>query len=172
MSLPLPRWDGVVETPSRSRLTIARPSRAPSLAVLAFEVIEYKYRGGGDGAEQWYYAPQIRVVETSGLGSVRVITLEVSIPELGGAPSTVRFLGVRVRPGQSRELIGERFGEYEVAYFANGLRAARGTARALVTYVDQDGHSRAIRALGPVTPGAMPTTYTRGKSAIVPHWSR
>jgi len=143
------------------------PARlAATLTVLSFVVIEYTE--GADPPSQWYYAPQIRVAETSGAGWVTVERVDLGIGGSGAPPPTVAFSDMAVGPGQSRDLFGELYGDYEFSYYEIGLHTHFCDVAATITYRDATGHTRTLTAHGPVVPGERPSTWTRVTSVLLP----
>jgi hypothetical protein len=119
-------------------------------------VVEVRYPGHAG----WYYAPQVRVTETSDAGSVAVLEVDVSIPGLG----TWRCGGGQdVAAGQTRELFPEIYGDYPVT-FDKGSQRFSGNATIAIRYGYQTGVTRVLTVTAPITPGELPTTYTGGTS--------
>jgi hypothetical protein len=154
-------------------LSLARadgePGSAPlatTLIVLSFVVVEYT--DGADPPSQWYFAPLIRVAETSSAGRATIERVELAIAGAGGPPPTVAFSGLSLGPGESRDLFGEMYGDYEFSYYEIGLRTHFCDVTAVITYRDATGRRQTVTAHGPVVPGARPVTYTRVRASPLP----
>src|SRR6266536_1781649 len=50
------------------------------LRIEAASIIEFQY----PGSAHWYYAPQLRVAETTGIGAIRVTRAQFAIPGFDG----------------------------------------------------------------------------------------
>jgi len=140
---------------------MAEPSPAV-VAITSFSMIEFQYPGDS----RWFYAPQILVTESGGKGSAEIHRLDFSIPGIPGIPATCST-GIYIAPGQSHNLVGELYGDWELAIFGS-KRAEPGEATAVVTYTDATGRRVALTARGPIVSGSLPTTYTGGRNSMSP----
>ncbi len=127
-------------------------------------MIEYQYP---TAPGLWFYAPQIRVNETSGHGSIAVYKIDVTIPGFGSSPGFCST-GMRVAAGSTRDLVNELYGDYELSYDDGDKRAGPGDATLVLSYSDETGRRGTLSAHGPIVPGALPTTYTGGQSSMAP----
>ncbi len=135
------------------------PSPLPgALRLEAASVIEIQY----PGSSHWFYAPQLWVTETTGVGDIRVISVQFTIPGFHGRPWTCTT-GQRVEAGQTRELLPELYGDYPLTFDETGVRAT-GDVTVVIGFVDDSGRAGTLTAGVPITPGALPTTYTGGNS--------
>ena len=141
--------------------TMAEPSPAV-VAITSFSMIEFQYPGDS----RWFYAPQVLVTESGGKGSAEIHRLDFSIPGMPGIPAACST-GIYIGPGQSHNLIGELYGDWELTIFGS-KRAEPGEATAVVTYTDATGRRVALSARGPIVSGSLPTTYTGGRSSMSP----
>ncbi|MFI5310416.1 MAG: Ig-like domain-containing protein [Gemmatimonadales bacterium] len=148
--------------PSRDDFTTMVSPVASVLAIESFSAIEYKY----DSNLLWWYTPQIRVRETSGRGSVEIVRLEATIPGVGST-GPICSTGMHVGPDSSRSLVNELYGDWEFA-MSSASRATAGEATTTIWYRDETGRSASLSASGAVVPGALPTTYTGGRSSMAP----
>ena len=150
-------------TPIRAEFATRSATAASALVIGAFSVIEFEYEPG----RGFWYAPQILVKETSGKGSATVYSLEVTLPGLGYT-GRICSKGMYVAPGGSRQLVGEIYGDWELEYGPSAARLTPGVATVTIAFRDETGRSGTLTANGPVTPGALPTTYTGGVSSMAP----
>lgn len=130
----------------------AGPSGALRIAVAS--MIEFQYPGFAG----FYYAPQIQVAETTGNAAVTVTGAQFSIP---GHTTWLCGTDQRVEAGEVRELLPELYGDYPLT-FDNGGRSS-GEVSIVVSFADQAGQSTSLTARVPITPGALPATYTGGR---------
>ena len=132
------------------------PAAPGSIRIDSASVVEVQY----PGQSGWYYAPQVRVTETGGAGSVEVLVVDVSIPGLGTWGCSG---GQDVAAGQTRELFPEIYGDYPFTFDKPGQRFS-GDAALTIRYGDQTGVTRVVMVTAPITPGELPKTYTGGTS--------
>jgi hypothetical protein len=151
-------------TPVQGSFTTTAAALPSALAIESFTMIEYQYPSAPGW---WSYAPQIRVDETSGHGSITIFRIDITIPGFGPSPG-VCSTGIRVAAGSGRDLVSERYGDYELSYDAGGKRAEPGEATVVLTYSDETGRKGTLSAHGPIVSGALPTTYTGGQSTMAP----
>lgn len=129
-----------------------------SLAITSFTVIEYQYPGD----PIWYYAPQIKVRETSSSGVATVVKMSVSVPGLGASPPF--FTKRCIAAGQETELLHESYGDWEYSVFSTTRRSTGGSATAELTFTDDRGRQAVVKADGAIVSGGPPLTYTGGGS--------
>jgi len=142
---------------------VAGPEPSPAVTSSGFlridraVVVEYQYSFGD---AHWYYAPQVRVTETSGTGWLQVTGIDVEIP---GLVVSTCVAGEVVAAGKTIELFRETYGDYPIAFRAGapGQRAT-GEPRFVVRYQQQDGHSGALTVPAPLTLSGLPDSYTGG----------
>jgi hypothetical protein len=126
-----------------------------SLTIASFSVIEFQYAPDN----RWFYAPQIEVIETSGVASATVTKMSFAIPGLGQSPlfSTSKC----VAPGQQIALLHEVYGDFEFTIDNPTVgRASPGNATVNLTFVDPQGRGATITATGPIVPGQLPSSYS------------
>lgn len=111
-----------------------------------------------------FYAPQLRVRETSGLGIVDVIDFSFTIPYVATSYKMCAPK-VRVPPGEQFDLFTESYGDYELTLDRyDGRPAIAGDAMVVVTFRDKAGRIGMLKARGPVVPGVLPATFSGGVS--------
>ena len=119
-------------------------------------MIEFQYSNDPSGV--WYYAPQIRVRETTSRGGAQVTKLKFST-DVGSQCIS----GLGVSPGQTRDVFQEIYGDYQLSFFeSNGEKWFLRQVTLTVTYIDDTGRTAVTSAVGPVVAGALPTSYTGG----------
>ena len=123
-----------------------------TLVIESFSMLEVQY----STSTRWFYAPQVRVRESTGRGTADVIQSDFTIPGLGAAPPYYRLR--RVKAGESRDLFQEVYGDFELTIDGAG-RATAGLAELRLTVHDAAGY-HTLTATGPVVPGIFPTTYS------------
>jgi hypothetical protein len=145
--------------------TVPTSGTPPAVLEIAFTVTEYRY---GDSNEYWWnYTPQVRVTETGGASAARIMSMTFTMPGLElGLFNMCPTLNNIVDPGQSQDLIWERYGEYELAFtgVAADQRATGSDATVVIRYRDDVGRMDSLRVQGPVVPGDPPTTYTAAQN--------
>ena len=118
-------------------------------------------------SNQWYYAPQLEITDTSVLGGSRVVGFDlILIPGLASPFPKSWYVGVQPTPGESRQLFPEIYSDYPLTFFASdGHRSTGGEAVARLIVRDGSGryHAQPLRAT--ITPGGFPGTYTGGCGA-------
>jgi hypothetical protein len=135
-----------------------------TLAILSFRIIEFQYPQLPD---RYFYAPDLRLAETSGTGAVDVVRMDFTIP---GLPSPVPPIctAIRVDPGSTADLFRELYGDYPISFDSPGHRATGDSARAVLHYTLGGGGIRQLLLAAPVVQGSLPTTYTGGTGAWGP----
>jgi hypothetical protein len=136
--------------PPSNGLTPPATDSQVSVRVKSFEVIEFQYANG-----QWAYAPQVQVTETSGRTGVTVTSMQFSFPGLGQGPACIATK--RVEAGETHDLLGvDDYGNYEIAYDQEGVRATARDAAVILAVVDDAGRAGTLTAAGPITAGQLP----------------
>jgi len=136
---------------------------SPVLSVVDFRVLEIQY----PTHPGWYfYAPQLRLAETSGLGPIDVLRMGIVIP---GLPSPIPSVcaSIRLEPGSERDIFVESYGDFQITFDAPGHRATGANATATLQYATAAGR-QSLTLSGPIVPGDLPTTYTGGNGT---RWS-
>jgi hypothetical protein len=122
-----------------------------------FHVVEFQYPSNPG---QWYYAPLIRLRDTTGVATAAVIRTVFEIPGFEGHSPPCN--GVRVLTSTPFDVFREIYGDYELTIDVPGARAASGVATAYITMRIGQSDAIVLKATGPVVPGSLPTTYTGG----------
>ena len=141
------------------KIHVVSPTATQSvLTIESFSMIEYKYDGEPD---QWYYAPIVRLRETTGARSADVLAVQFHMPGFGYTMKCGARL--HVLSGQSVDMFRESYGDYPLSYYRppDG-RALPGLATALITVRDDNGAIALLSMEGPIVSGSLPTTYTGG----------
>jgi len=147
--------DGVVGELAVAVLPPLPPGES-SLSIVDFRWIEYAY----PGTDAWYYTPLVRVEEHGGTG-VDILGLEV-ISRLSFCAS------IRLRAGESTDLVKELYGDWEFSLGPSGARADPSEeVTVVVEYRTGNGTRRSVSAKSRVIAGGLPTTYSGG----VGRWS-
>jgi hypothetical protein len=136
---------------------ISDPPLSDALVIESFSMIEFAY--ADPSGPYWHYAPQVVLADQTGSG-VDVIGVQFSIADWGDASYCAATRSVD--SGASLELFREVHGDYELSFSKQGVRAGSGEATAAIYFVARDGTPGKALAVGPVTPGGFPTTYTGG----------
>ena len=137
-------------------LGAAAPGEDVPVVVDDFHVIEFQYPSAPG---HWFYAPQLRLHDTTGVADAAVIRMAFEIPGFGG-PSPACTTN-RLVASTPVDVFREMYGDYEFTIDKPGARATAGMATAIITL--RVGKSAImLTASGPVVPGSLPTTYTGG----------
>ncbi len=112
------------------------------------------------GLSQWFYAPQMRVRETTGAGGVTITGGRFTLPGFDG-PAWTCATGQHLNAGETRELFPEMYGDYPLTFDESGRRIV-GMPAIAISFVDDSGRTGVLTVDLPVTPGSVPTTYSGG----------
>ncbi|MBL8986293.1 MAG: Ig-like domain-containing protein [Gemmatimonadetes bacterium] len=144
---------------SRTIEVLRRPlTSASELAIVEFELLEIQY----PGSEGFAYAPQIRVRETAG-GEVDILGFSVTLP--GNSTSPPVCGSVRLNGHETRDLVRDAYGSYEIEFGTNDGRRVAGEARLVVNWRRADGSHASTTAEATIKPGLPPAGYNGGGGA-------
>ena len=125
------------------------------ITIESFSVVEFFWPDPPVGATHWYYAPLLAVRAQSGAG-VQVSAVQVDVPAISDIYCTAHRA---IEPGGSVELFRVIYGDYELSVDHGSVRADPRMASASVFFVDANGNSGIVSALGPIVSGpAFPET--------------
>lgn len=142
-----------------TRVTILpRPAGTEPLPIIVddFHVIEYQYPSG---TGQWYYAPQLRLRDATGVAAAAVVGMAFELPGFGPLPPCMTD---RPITSTALDVFREVYGEYQLSFFRTGVRAEPGLAAATLTIRLGGTDSLVLTTKGPIVSGSLPTTYTGG----------
>jgi hypothetical protein len=97
------------------------------------------------------YAPQVRVTETSGRGSISITGVDIRIP---GHTAWSCTTGQTVGPGQTIEIFRRIYGDYPLTF--SGLLAS-GDPVFELRFVDQTGRAGSLTVTAAITPDSQDT---------------
>lgn len=145
--------DGRTATTTLIVLAEAVDGQDVPMVVEDFHVVEFQYPSEPG---RWYYAPQIRLRNTTGVAAA-VVRLEFEIP---GFARLLPCTEVRPVTSSPFDVLRELYGDYELS-FDSGTRASTGVATVILTMRIGEEAVLLLRT-GPVVPGSLPTTFTGG----------
>jgi hypothetical protein len=131
---------------------IADPPASTGLAVDSFRVTEFSY-----GSSQLYYAPQVRIAVPATSGNVVLSGAQFEIPGLGTGVCMTRRI---MEAGADAQLNRESWGDFELTFELTGERAAPGSVRAVLYFIDGQGLPGKAAFSGPIVGGSAPRTLT------------
>ncbi len=132
---------------------------ASELAIVEFEMLEINY----PGSDGFAYAPLIRVRETAG-GVADILGFSVTLP--GHSTQAPAICGsVRLSGNETRDLIRESYGSYEIEFSTGGGGRFAGEARLAVNWRRPDGSHASATAVATIKPGLPPAPANGGGGA-------
>jgi hypothetical protein len=145
------------------RLSVADAPVSTALQVVAISMIEYQYP---QLPGQRYYAPTLRVTAPAESAGVSVVGAYFDIPGIGH--TNICKSRRPVAAGQTIDVFGDFYGDWEVSFDVWGARATSAEASGIIFLNDANGRLSHIQVSLPIVAGGFPTTYTGGTH---PSWS-
>lgn len=137
-------------------VTVLGPLTKPtgSLEIVEFRILELQYPGGF-----WSYVPLVKVREAAG-GMVDILRMALVLPS---APAeTPVCASLRILPRETRDLVRELYGDWQLSFDLNGPRAPAGDFHLVIWYNTADG-MEAVEAASRAEAGWWPTSYSGGE---------
>ena len=123
------------------------------LAGVSASIIEFQYP---DLPGHWFYAPQVRVQETTGVASALVDRLQLTIPGIA-TNSTQCNSGVVIGAGQATDLFVKVYGDFELTFDTPGSRATGADGTVVVQFRDPAGRIDSLSLAAPIVPDSQTT---------------
>jgi len=136
-------------TPTESKVAgVAGPTPSPGVAATpgALRIDRAVLIDLSPGHPRGDYAPQVRVTEASGTGSISITGVDISIP---GHTAWACTTGQALGPGQTIEIFRRIYGDYPLT-FTGPL--ASGDPVFVLRFVDQTGRAGSLKVTAPITP--------------------
>jgi hypothetical protein len=128
---------------------VMNPVAADFAAIDMFEIVEY------GSSPAWYYAPLVRVTERTGVRSVYVVGMELSVPGLG----QFKFCGGRMHVGHGQSVEFFRptsYGDFDVTFYRQDGGRASGQPFVTLYVANEAGTVGKVEAAGSIRAGSLP----------------